>query len=96
MRLSPLRLEIVEWQQSFMEWCEGYAKNFVIERSWELTLMFIWKSLNARNSWVFKKWRTDPFLACARTMSFLGEFEAEGERDGAPPDTVSPLTTELH
>lgn len=95
-RLSPLRVEVDQWQTSFREWCEIFAKRCTAEGSWELTMMFVWQAWNLRNLWVFETKRINPMLACTRTINLLGEYDAASIRDAEPlahtglqPDSIA-------
>lgn len=90
-KMSPIRLSFSEWPCAFKEWCDTFIRKCKVDRAWEVGMMFLWQIWNLRNKWVFKKSRTDPVIACARTLSYLGEYEAalirdsDGERLTAAP-----------
>lgn len=48
--LSPLRLEMEDWEMGFQAWCEHYAKKCSVERAWELAMMAIWQIWRSRNN----------------------------------------------
>lgn len=83
-RLSPIRLELNDWPPDLFEWCYTFARSCLIKKSWESTMMFMWKVWCMRNIWVFEKKKVDPVLACQRTMNYLGEFEMAAIREDAP------------
>ncbi|XP_021766484.1 uncharacterized protein LOC110730920 [Chenopodium quinoa] len=60
------------------------TKHCNVQHWWELFLMFIWKIWSIRNLWTFEGVRADLMIACSKTLSLLGEFEAAQTRESGP------------
>lgn len=77
----------------------GFKANCNIDGAWEIVMTFIWQVWNTRNAWVFEHKKLDPRLGCARTLSYLGEYEAAmvRETNATPPQhTENQSCVHLH
>ena len=80
-KMSPLRVDITEWNHSFMEWGVSLARKATVDRYWECVMMLAWQIWNLCNSWVFENRRLDPSLMCERAMRLLQEYEDACDRE---------------